>query len=332
MNKKNIAIITEGKNDILEILRLNNINLKILKPGEIISNDLDACDAVAILGGGLKEPILFKARERLLIEEQLKKGKKIFAEYCSSIGDVHCLPPVNTRYQRIAFLCKDINLAGVKYGDLLDDQCGMRIKPYPEFASLDKTKPILQFVTVHSHNRLSDPEKLEDNIEDRALWFDNPDNLMVCSFKLSNFIKARYAPKKKFKKIIKFILEWLTEEQIDVDCIMDAYFNGSIDKTSNFNLQLYNCIHSAFGWFNDAGILLNNGADGVKEGFATEIYPDGMQKVNSLVRADCTGEVSMAYFMHYLLKDDKRSLDISNQLSAFCFDFMMCKKKDIYME
>jgi len=327
MEKRIIAVITETKSDVLEILQLNNVCVKTFQPGNINLTNLDDFDAIAILGGSCDKPILLDCKERMLVEKQLQKGKKIFSEFCSSIGHVHCLPQENTRYQRLAFLSEDISIEGVKYGDLLDDQCGTRIKPYPEFKSAYVPKPILQFVTVHSHSKLSEADVIKDEITDRALWFDI-DNLLVCSFKLSNFIKARYAPKVKFRKVVKFILEWLTQQEINVDCIPEAYHNGVTDKGLPFEHLLGNCIDNAFQWFDKSKILINDGIDGVQEGLATEIYPDGQQKVNTLVRLDCTGEVSMAYLMHYLLKNDVRSLEISNNLSSMCFDFMQYKEDD----
>jgi len=80
-------------------------------------------------------------------------------------------------------------------------------------------------------------------------------------------------------------------------------------------------------WFEESNMLLNEGKDGILEGMATEIYPDGSQRILEDVRNDCTGETSLAYFMNYLLTGGKRNLEISNNLSSVCFDLLQDKSQ-----
>ena len=323
MSMKRIAIITEKSSDILQVLLKNKIDCVIFTPGQIKLDSFDEFYSIAILGGAAENPIMFSPRERLLVEEQLHKGKKIFAEYCASIGHIYCEAPVRTRYDRLAFCSEDVSIKGLQVGDMLDDQCGMRIRPYPGHCS-DRL-PILQFVKDPSHSKVKDLKKFTAKIADRALWFDNPENLLVSSFKLANYNRARFASKAKFKGIIKFILEWLVECEIDMDVLMEYYQNGQYIEGSYIIESINISTKKAMSWFENAGILQCEGKEGVYEGLGTEIMPDGKQQVNTVLRNDCIGEVALAYFMDSLLRDDKKSREISDNLAYINFEQLQCK-------
>jgi hypothetical protein len=325
-NRKKLAVITESSSDLMDIVRKNKIEHVVFQPGQI-DNSLNDFDAIAILGGTSDKPMILHPRERNLVEVQIKKGKKVFAEYCASIGNLYFEPPASTRYERLVFSSNEAKLEGVEPGDLLDDQCGMKLKPYPAFTA--PNPPILLFASVHSHSRVDNVDELKNDIAARALWFDRPDNLLVCSFRMVNFIRARYAPKGKFRELVRYILEWLLDTRIDME-VLPHHYENKASSSSYSEEAVLECAEKALQWFQDSGILLNKGKDGVMEGLGTEIYPNGSQKVNSLIRTDCVGEVSMVYFMDYLLKGSQESLDISNRLAGFCFDYMLCRE-DSYL-
>jgi len=96
-------------------------------------------------------------------------------------------------------------------------------------------------------------------------------------------------------------------------------------------------------WFDRGGIVLNDGKDGVLEGLGTEIYPDGVQRTFNIIRNDCVGEVSLAYFMYSLLKNNsKNDMDksnicnkhhnyyrtVSDNMASINFDMMQCKEQN----
>lgn len=319
-----VLIITEKQSDMLNILERNNANITVFKPGKISLDNLDEFEAIGIFGGVAKDPLLLYPKERNLIEEQLKKGKRVFSEYCASIADIYYENPASTRYDRLVFTYDEVDIEGLELGDILDDQCGMRIKPYPGFCS--HNTPILQYTNVHCHKKLDNVEALKDEIADRALWF-NSSNLLVCSFRLADFIKGRYAPKARIKSIVKFILEWLSQSEIKVDGTEDSYELSQYDEALSMETQLKSSVQKAMNWFEKAGILIEDGKQGVYEGLGTEIYPDGTQRFSNIVRTDCVGETSLAYFMNYLLTGDSRNLQISDNLSKVCFEYMQCKEE-----
>src|SRR5699024_11183537 len=89
--------------------------------------------------------------------------------------------------------------------------------------------------------------------------------------------------------------------------------------------SLIETIEEAMAWFKDANILLDDGKSGVYEGLRTEISNGGHQKMSTIIRADCIGEVSQAYLFHYMLTEDEESLQTSDYLMDFIFNYMQRK-------
>jgi len=326
MSEKTIVIITNADSDLSALLERSPVKTVTMAADSLKTSVLDACSAVVILGGTEERPLLFHPRERILVEKQLQAGKRIFAEYCGSIGHVYSEPPVSTRFERVIFTGeKETN--GVLPGDILDEQCNTRIRPHEISCSL--SRPILQYAKGKDHSWSEVNKKLLASFSDRALWFDEPENLLICSFRMANFKKARFSPNAKWEGIVKFILEWLCEESVLISGLNAPYHFEAFQPTVPLEVQVDDTISKAIGWFKEAGILLNRGKDGVQEGFGTEIYADGTQRLMPSVRIDCVAEVSMAYFMHGLLMKDKRSLDISDNLMSVCFDLMQVKEQSI---
>jgi len=325
---KKIAVITENNSDILKILNNNKVEIVVFRPGEIYINSLEDFHSICILGGTSEEPLMLGARERKLVEDQLKAGKKVFTEYCGSISSVYYENPISTRYERLVFCSKDNKINNIEVGDILDDQCGMRIKPHEQFSS--HNVPLLQYVNVHAHKKIDYVDEVVKDISNRALWFEK-ENLIICSFRLSNFITARFAPKNKMRSLVEYILQWVTDEKIDTKVVKDYYeIKGMSNKADTFNDELKESAKDAMAWFEKSGIIINEGNDGLYEGFGTEVYGNGSQRFAKLIRADCAGEVSLVFFMDYIMNGKKESLEISDNLSSFIFDCMQIKDDNAY--
>ncbi|MEG2596809.1 MAG: hypothetical protein RR977_00135, partial [Oscillospiraceae bacterium] len=129
----------------------------------------------------------------------------------------------------------------------------------------------------------------------------------------------------KWQLLIREILGWLTNENCSDLPIDRAYHLVSSVEKETFDSSLKECISSAVHWYHESKILIANGKEGVYEGFCTEIYADGSQKMALPIRNDCTGEASLAFFTDYLLSGNEASLQTSDQLEAYCFDRMQIK-------
>ncbi|MGI2297155.1 hypothetical protein [Paenibacillus sp. GXUN7292] len=321
---KKIAVITSGTSDLLDAIKLQKLAVDVIEPRSIPAVDFEQYDAIAMLGGTDNKPMLLKAAERIIIEAQLQKGKKVFAEYVASIGHVYCAQPESTQFRRLVFCSEDVQIEGLELGMLLEDQSGMRIKPHDIACS--HNVPILQYTTVHAHDRIELPSDFHKHISDRALWFENQGQLLVCSFRLSSFIRARFAPRARIEKIVAFIMEWLTGQPCDLEQLPQSYTTGSLRADWTIDQHAMYAAQLAMGWFERANIVRNNGLEGAIEGLGSEIYCDGSQKINSVQRADCIGEISFAYYMEHLVHGRSSSLELSNQLYQYMIDHFVCKE------
>lgn len=320
-----ILIITRDDNDFVSALLSSGVNCKTIKPEEITRESLHQYKGIAILGGTQNQPLVLEPDQRLAIEEAILLGINVFAEYVTSIGDVYFDLPITTRYERLVYVSNDDHITSMEIGTILDDQCGMRIPPHD--ISLSKSIPILQFVKTNAHDQITVSEQLKHSHFEKALWFEHQENLLVCAFRLSNFKRSRYAPWPDIKQVIEFIIEWLSKERVSLNSFEPAYKLGSQTENLSFEKQLSTTINNAMKWFEDADIVSEHGRKGAIEGLATEIYPDGIQKRHTMLRADCIGEVSLPYFFDYLLTGNERSLEISDNLNDYLFNYYICKDK-----
>ncbi|WP_129721271.1 hypothetical protein [Xylanivirga thermophila] len=313
---KSLLVVTEGRSDLLDILRNLDIVLDVVKPNEISNIDLGKYYSIALLGGVSDKPLMLHPKDRILVDDFIDKGGRVFSEYVSSIHELYFSPPQSTKQERLVF-CLDSSVMGkVKKGDIMDDQYNMRIVAYREHKNARSVLQYAKYIKAHHNTKIDDD--FISNSKDRALWFDR-ENLLICCFRISNFIRARFTPRDKWIDIICYIVGWLCDEIVSPNDIPKYYsLNGKDGK-------LGKCIDDGIKWFYNAGILLDEGRMGVLEGIGSEIYPDGTQTMLSNIRADCIGETSMAFMLYSLLKDDYKYMEISNHLTKACFDFFQIK-------
>ncbi|RDW22191.1 hypothetical protein CWR48_00335 [Oceanobacillus arenosus] len=323
MNNNKLVVITAHESDFLQIVKNTKAKVVVIKPSEIADANLDLYDSIAVLGGGDNVPLLLEPRNRRALEEQIKKGKKTFVEYMASIGNVYFSPPESTRYERLAYCSSKMEISNLELGTLIDDQCGMRIKPHMN--TCNNKVPILQFVRKHAHDRITINDAILEEITDRALWFDNPNNLLICSFRLGNFRKTRYAPWEEIKKVVAFIVGWLLDEEIALSNYQPVYRTGVFHDISPLEERIQVSAVKAINWFENAEIVLEKGKGGALEGFGTELYYGGSQRKSNVLRADCIGEISLPYFLDYLLHGNLESLQISDNLADFVFENYLYK-------
>ena len=327
MAQKKLGVICAKNSDLLEVFKTACPDLEIFKPDELTEEGLDRCGAFAVLGGATNTPLVFPARMRVLIEKQMAMGKKLFAEFCGSIGDIYCQEPSSTRFDRLVWLGP--SFSELSEGDILDDQCGARVKPW---FSRSTVKPLLQFVRKNAHDHIEVTQDTNKEVYERGLWLEK-DYLLICSFRLSNFNRSRFSPRDRWLAVVRFIVEWLLEQPTE-----ETLFGGlekpynllpADPNSADFEKQVYDCAEKGLNWFKNAEILIHDGKDGVMEGLATEIDADGLQRMLTGVRNDCSGETALPFFLYYLLKNRAEDLSISNNLLDFCFDCFQVKDEGL---
>ncbi|GIQ66805.1 hypothetical protein PACILC2_53730 [Paenibacillus cisolokensis] len=319
VHKGKTAVIAADKSDLSELMLACDPTVTVLKPGELSGADLGRFEAIALLGGASDKPLLLSPEERVIIENEIRKGKRVFAEYVASIGRVYASPPESTRFERLVFCSDEIAIDGLTLGDVLDDQCGMRIKPHE--AACSHRRPILMYTSLHTHDTIEVTDELLSRISERALWFEEPDRLLICSFRMSHFRKARFAPKRKFAKLVAYVLGWLFQTDIDLSHMEFAYSNAAPGGPEPLEDRILRSVGRALAWFERSGVLRDEGRSGVWEGMGTEIMPDGAQRVSTIRRVDCIGEAALPYFLNYLRAGEERDLLISERLHDYVFDY-----------
>ncbi len=315
----NIAVITAEINDFSKTLE-KVCEVTYIKPDEIHDYDLNSFNTICILGGTEEEPFVLDIDSRNTIEKIRLKGKKVFAEYLMSVDNIYSADSVSTRFSRLVYEGEELN--NLKAGDILDDQCNNFTSSYYK---LDCSRPVLvykRYINSHKHTTLSDNEK--NDFTKWGLWYLD-DKTLICSFRLCNFIKARFAPIDKWNSLVLFIIKWITgSDDINVEFEKEYIVGGYTED--NFRANTLKCIERGISWFKKSGILLNNGNMGLLEGFHHDIDANGNQKTAKTIRADCTGETSGAFYTHYLLTKNKESLSISDALDDFIFNKMQVKE------
>lgn len=321
-----VIVATERKSDLLWMLEQVNPRLTVIMPNELHRTDLDRYDSIVVLGGVQDKPLLLPAQDRVALETQIANGKRVFVEFVGSIGNVYYDGPVNTRFDRLAVASEGLAEFGLSSGMLIDDQAGARLKPYDYMCS--HRTPLLQYVRAHAHDRMEWDERQLDRISDRALWFDEPDNLLICSFRLANFIKARFSPQQAVVQLMNFIVQWVMGAAVELPVVPWSYTTRKPSTEQPLDEQIAASATKAMSWFERSGILVDEGRGGVLEGIGTEIDADGKQRINTIRRVDCIGEASLAYYLQGKLNADDRSFSIHKQLNRYIFPAFIRRSDD----
>jgi len=316
-----VLIISDRESDLSDLL-MRSAKCDLLSEREAEKADFAEYSALAVLcGTDDRRPHVISAALRLKVEAFAESGKPVFYEWCASLGYTYTVgddyfdgsDSAGDAMSRYVYIGNDIG--ELAYGDLLDSQantgCNYRFIP-------DGAYPILYnggHILKHDHVEASEINLSEMETKDWRLWYYDKTRL-VCSFRICNFVKARFAPFKFWCGIIRMILNHLgIEEFIFPKPHYTLGSGGDVMHTFRKGMQ----------WFDGCDILIDNGSGGAREGMSHPIFPDGTQEIRSNVRVDCVGEVAGAYFFDYLLTNNAGSLTAYKNLSDFIWDKMQVR-------
>ena len=300
-----IAVISTGESDFSHMLE-QYAEVTMIDPED--AEHMAGFDAYAILGGREEEPLRLSVDARLVIEAERRLGKAVFAEWCRSVGYVFGNDITQTVSQRMVYVGEDSE--GLCKGDLLDDRANTFLHCYGLGAM---AKPILTFGGhITKHDRLDVLPKYRGY--DYTLWKDD-ENTMVCTFRFCNYVRARFAPAKRWDAIAAEIICFLTGKRVDIETTPVV----SVNNPAQSPLQTFK---AGMAWFDGVGLFLDNGKSGVVEGLTHHILPDGTQARNLQVRNDCSGEVGGACFFDWYLHKNEASYQRFRNLQKFSFEKM----------
>ncbi len=309
-----IAVITESQSSLYTLLqKSDNISAFVISPKADKDIHLDGFDAFCVLGGDKSTPIVLSSPLRVKLEEQIAKGKRVFYEYCASILDTYADRKTVQAYTRILYLGEGYK--ELKTGDILDDRNNHALSFHFKYA---ETYPIMvyrDYIMAHSH--LQDLGDTEDKVTNYALFMLRQ-NVMVCAFRLSSFVTARFVPAYRWRLVAESILVWLCGVKPS-PLVFPTVYNLS-DSDLPFPDKIHKAVNKAIGWYSDSSLMVNGGKDGIKEGLSHISDGNGVTEIAEDLRADCCGESALAFYSHHKLTGNPASLQIFHNLMSFVFD------------
>ncbi len=303
-----LCIISNQRSNLSELLSQSFDEVHFLTMEEAAFADLDGYDSFAYLCGTDRESHTLRQDTRNAIEKQLRAGKRFFSEYCKQIGTLRSYNNVSTRFERPVAITESPLLGKVPLRTIFDEQSNDRI----EYLNPTGTPILHYYKNPFGFYRVPESKELLLDGTKYALFFETETHL-VCSFRLCNFAKASFAPQHIWCQLIAEIVCWLGGDCTpnDVKFYFDAaYHLGGESNTVEI------AIKRGLAWFENADMILwKNGMPyGVKEGLSAHVYANGTHGVLNPPRADCNGEMSIAYYLRWLMTGDKRMLLYSDGL------------------
>ena len=316
-----ILIISERESDLSRILSQSS-ECKLIGFKEAEQAELDHYSALAILAGTENaRPRVLSAALRIKIEEFAKSKRPIFYEWCASFAKTYTVgddyndgsDSMGDAMNRYIYVGEDNDR--LRYGDLLDSQanlgCIYRFVP-------SEAKPILYnggHVLKHDHVDASEIDLATVETRSWRLWYYDETQL-VSSFRISDFVRARFSPFDAWCGILKIIAKHLGIEKVKMP---------KPHYTLGHNEGAEGTFRRAMKWFDGCDIIIDGGKAGASEGMSHPITPDGIQKERRNVRVDCVGEVAGAYFFDNLINGNGGSVSVYENLSDFIYDKMQVK-------
>ena len=288
---------------------------------EALGADLSRFDAFCVFfGGGTADP-----RLRVRLEEQYETaGKRVFAEAAESFGPVYCAGPADTTTRRLVNLYSEEEggVPGLVPGELLDDCANRMLRPWQ---SVPGMRPLLMYGDHIVAHRVwnADRETMMKSGEP-GLWTIG-ENLMMSSFELHDFARARFAPTAAWRRLIAFIAEWLTGIRPSVFPAPPVRFGTGAELSDDavFERCGREGIDRGVKWLRQ--YLVDGGRGGIREGLRHNISPDGEQLPANAIRTDCTGETAGAFRFYAELNRSQEDARTADDLRSMVFGPMMIK-------
>lgn len=313
-----ILLITEKESDLGGLLQRVCKSVTVMSP-DSHHFDPDEYDALCILGGNSDTGIALNAPLRICAEKFLYRGKPMFCEFVRSIASLGIDSRFQTTHHRLVFSDKNLAVPGLSEGDVLDGHNNECLKYGFIPASAYPILTYHDYVCAHSHIDMSEEEYKKGTT---AMWKD--ENFMVCAFRLCNFRRARFAPRRSFEALITAIVRFLAGEAVcvDFDPPVCTYESVRVSKPADTK----KAIARGLDWLIHAQMLKDNGKSGVLEGFSHHIRAkDGSQEILNSVRADCTGEVAGAFMLQGMLAKNETLRSMGEDMFDYVLNYMQIK-------
>lgn len=319
-----LLILTNEPCDLSDVLESCGAETERKTFAEALHADLKVYDAYAVLADGR----CLDARLRERLEAENDRGKRVFAEALPSYRDIYSADPVNTVRSRLIVLAPkgepagEDSLGGLTTGDLLDDESNLCALPYCMPADAEHLLVYQEYIIAHRHTDQTREQVLSQGKP--GMWRCG-DNLIMTSFRMRHFNKARFAPREHWKKLIFWLARWLTgsEPAFYPEPVISFDKEARLSDPADFDAARKQSAERGLRWLE--GFLVDGGRGGIEEGLGHNIAPDGKQIRFTQIRTDCSGEAGGAFRMAARLTGDKRREEIGKNLEDFVFGPMVVR-------
>lgn len=313
-----LLVITDKESVLSSLLNKIFPHCDVICVDQVLTTNLDAYDSFALLGGTTEKGITLLTPIRKALDAQILKGKTFFAEFVHGIGQCSFLETKSTRFSRPVLLNPHEITGTLERGVILDEQSNNRLVVYK---STNRVTPIMQYVKVpRGFYRVKKTDEIKNDPSHYALWMEGK-NLLVCTFRLCNFSKAKFAPRASWCELIAGIIRFLggTVALEQIQACFDDEFTLQNDK------NIASAAERAMDWFTKADMLVNVGDAPycVKEGLASDVYADGTHGIAETIRNDCAGETALSFFLRSLLKESKADAAVAKGLYRMPLDMQI---------
>ncbi len=184
-----------------------------------------------------------------------------------------------------------------------------------------------------------------DSTETHPVLFELPGkNILVSTTKLSQFIKARYAPQEEWKDIWAFIFRWLQPDGEIPALHWTVSVRPSHEKEAVISdPDRTEAVEKSIAWYYNSNLLATAdevkkgikikitdggqyGKEGIRECFLSKINYDGTQPVSESRRADCTSESAMALALHGMMSGDELDRATAENLQDYIYFYSNMRK------
>lgn len=315
-----LLILTEAENDLTQILSGCNMDTEIMTVHDALSLPRNDFDAYCVLGYGKR----LDARLHHMLEQAAEQGKRVFVEATGGFYGIYSAPPVDTTRSRLIYVDPGdgTGIPGLETGDLLDDQANLMMKPWNMVSGY---KPLLVYkCRIIAHTHLNEDKASILSGSDCGLWMVG-ESIMMTSFHLHNFRRARFAPIAAWEKVIRYIVHWLTGADSVPMPPVPVHYRGSVDLLDDavFESCRRDAIKRGVQWLKN--FLVDDGKGGILEGMCHKINPEGEQERLIGVRNDCSGEASGTFKLYSYLYADPEARNIADAIDGFTYGPMTIK-------
>ncbi len=309
-----LLILTERDCDLVSVLRSCPVDVTVMDFDAALHEELSRFDAFCVLASGILVP---DARLHEKLEREAEKGKRFFTEALSTFGNIYSEQPVPTVRKRLICVAPDGHgIPGIAFGDLLDDESGFTCVPYARPADTVDLLVFREMVIAHTHTNMKREEILPGSLP--GMW-KCAGNLLMTSFAMRDYHRARFAPRGVWEKLVRFIAVFLTgsEPELLPRPVVTYGAKEDLSDPDTWESCRKRSVRMGINWMKR--FLVDGGRGGIEEGLKHNIRPDGIQEPDTIVRTDCSGESAGAFRLYGALYGDTECLNAAEALNGLVY-------------